>query len=297
MSATTAVFRRELKGYFGTPVAYVFLVVFLYLSAHLAWSSSLYEARDANLRVFFAVLPILFALLAPAIAMRMWAEERRSGTIELLFTLPIKTGQAVLGKFLAGWTFFVIALVLSMGMVVAVAFLGDPDNGPIWTGYLGAALLAGAYLAVGTFFSVLTKNQVIAFVLGAVVCLGLVFAGSPSVLAMVLDMNLWLTLLVAAVVLGIALAVGVGVLDVTRSTAVALGSIAGFLLLGSAAAFVLGSEGNRILADFMTSLSFLSNYDVLQRGLVEFRNVFFMLALTAAFLVASCIMLDERKAG
>lgn len=241
MNPAMAVFRRELKGYFGTPVAYVFLVVFLVLSAHLAWSNQLYEMRDANLRVFFGGLPWLFALMAPAIAMRSWAEERRSGTIELLFTLPITTPQAVLGKFLAGWTFFLIALLLSTSLLLAIAWLGDPDNGPVLTGYLGAALLAGAYLAIGTFFSVLTKNQVIAFVLGAVVCLSFVAAGSPSSLA-------------------------------------AMDSIG------------LGSVGS-----FFGSLSFLTHYDVLQRGLIEFRNLFFMLAMTAAFLIGSCIMLNERK--
>lgn len=243
MNAATAVFRRELKSYFTTPVAYVFLVVFLALSAHLAWANNLFEMRDASLRVFFANLPLMFVILAPAIAMRTWSEERRSGTIELLFTLPITTRQAVLGKFAAGWVFFVIALLLSFGMVLAIASLGDPDNGPIWTGYLGAALMAGAYLAVGTFFSVLSKNQVIAFVLGAAVCALLVWAGSPSFLAALQTAKLgW-------------------------------------------------------LGQLFESLSFLSNYDVLQRGLIEFRNVFFMLALTAAFLIGSCIMLDERKAG
>jgi ABC-2 type transport system permease protein len=243
MSATSAVFRRELKGYFGTPVAYVFLVVFLALSAHLAWSSNLYEARDASLRVFFANLPTLFALMAPAIAMRMWAEERRSGTIELLFTLPITTRQAVLGKFTAGWVFFLIALLLSLPMVFAVSYLGDPDNGPIFSGYLGAALMAGAYLAIGTFFSVLTKNQVIAFVLGAMACFLFVFAGSPSFLT------------------------------------------------------ALDAAGLGWLSQLCQSVSFLTHYDVLQRGLIEFRNIFFMLVLTAAFLIGSCIMLDERKAG
>jgi ABC-2 type transport system permease protein len=291
------VFRRELRGYFGTPVAYVFLVVFLWLSAHLAWANNLYEARDANLRVFFAGMPILFALLAPAIAMRMWAEERRSGTIELLFTLPITTRQAVLGKFAAGWMFFLIALLLSMGIVLAVAFLGDPDNGPIWTGYLGAALMAGAYLAIGTFFSVLTKNQAIAFVLGAITCLGLVFAGSPSILAEVLNLNLWVAFLIAAVIMVIVLLVAATALGATRSTSIMLGSAALILGLCSLGAGIMGTEANRIVSDFMASLSFLSNYDVLQRGLVEFRNIFFMLALTAAFLIGSCIMLDERKAG
>lgn len=243
MTPTTAVFKRELKGYFGTPVAYVFLVVFLFLAAHLAWAGNLYEMRDANLRVFFANLPGLFALLAPAIAMRMWAEERRSGTIELLLTLPITTPQAVVGKFLAGWAFFVIALLCTLPMVLTVAWLGDPDNGPIFTGYVGAALMAGAYLAIGTFFSALTKNQVIAFVLGVVGCMLFVAAGSPTFLAMI--NNTWFS----------------------------------------------------GLSRIFESLSFLTHYDVMQRGLIEFRNLFFMLSITAAFLIGSCVMLDERKAS
>jgi ABC-2 type transport system permease protein len=241
MTAAVAVFKRELRGYFGTPVAYVFLVVFLFLSAFLAFRANLYEARDASLRVFFANLPGLFALLAPAIAMRMWAEERRTGTIELLLTLPITVPQAVVGKFLAGWAFFAIALVLTAPMVVTACYLGDPDNGPIVSGYFGALLMAGAYLSIGCFFSAITKNQVIAFVLGALVCAVFILAGSPSVLSFV-------------------------------------ESVTG----GSA---------------FIESMSFLTHYDTLQRGIVEIRNVFFMIAITVGFLICSVVMLRARKAG
>ena len=175
MSATTAVFKRELKGYFGTPLAYVFLVVFLAAANFLAFRPiftqgvGFFDGREASLRVFFANLPLLFAFFAPAIAMRMWAEERRTGTIELLLTLPVTVKQAVMGKFLAGWAFFGIALVLTMSMVLTVAYLGDPDPGPIAAGYLGAFLMAGAYLSIGAFFSSITKNQVISFVLAAAV--------------------------------------------------------------------------------------------------------------------------------
>ena len=140
MSASTAVFKREFKSYFGTPLAYVFLCVFLSLASFLAFRSNLYEARDANLRVFFEYLPWLFAFLAPAIAMKTWAEERRTGTVELLLTLPVTVKQAVLGKFFAGWAFFGIALVLTLPIVFSIAYLGEPDSGPIFTGYFGAFL-------------------------------------------------------------------------------------------------------------------------------------------------------------
>ena len=181
MSATTAIFKREFRGYFGTPLAYVFLVAFLATAAFMPFSQSFFEIRDASLRLFFANLPSLFAFFAPAVAMRMWAEERRTGTIELLLTLPVTIKQAVLGKFLAGWAFFGIALLLTSSMVFTVSYLGDPDLGPIFTGYVGAFLLAGAYLAIGAFFSALTKNQVIAFVLGAAACALFVWVGSPAV--------------------------------------------------------------------------------------------------------------------
>ncbi|MEO0481199.1 MAG: ABC transporter permease [Planctomycetota bacterium] len=182
MTALLAVFKREFKGYFGTPVAYVFLVAFLFLAALAAFDNGFFDFREASLRTFFLDLPLLFALFAPAIAMRLWSEERRSGTIEFLLTLPITPTQAVLGKFFASWAFFGVALIFTGSMVWTVEYLGDPDYGPILTGYLGAFLMAGAYLAVATFFSAVTKNQVIAFVLGAVTCLALVYAGYPPLL-------------------------------------------------------------------------------------------------------------------
>ena len=239
MNAIIAIMKRELRGYFGTPVAYVFLVVFLSLAAYLTLNQGRFFAtRDANMRVFFAWMPWLFALFAPAIAMRMWAEERRSGTVELLLTLPVTVPQAVLGKFLAGWLFFILAVVLSaVPMIVTVEYLGSPDWGTILTGVLGSALIAGGYLAVGTFFSALTKNQVIAFILGAVGCFALVVVGAPSFKQTFGDL---------------------------------------FGLLGS--------------------LSFLSHFEGMQRGVIDFGSFASLAVITASFLVLSCVWLDDRKA-
>jgi ABC-2 type transport system permease protein len=182
MKGFLSVFKRELRGYFSTPLAYVFLVIFLFFSSFLTFQEGFFEARQASMRIFFSNLPLLFTFLVPAIAMRLWAEERRSNSIELLFTLPITARQAVLGKFFAAWSVIGLALALTAPMVFTVAYLGDPDPGPIATGYLGAVLMAGAYLGIGSFFSCLTRNQVIAFVLAVVVCALFLFAGSPAVL-------------------------------------------------------------------------------------------------------------------
>jgi ABC-2 type transport system permease protein len=177
------IFKRELKSYFESPVAYVFLVVFLLLVMFLTFSvSHFYEYDSADLRSsFFFWHPWIYLLLVPAASMRLWAEERRSGTIELLFTLPITTTQAILGKFLAAWLFLVLALVLTFPVVVTTVWLGDPDSGVIAGGYIGSALLAGAYLSVGMLTSAMTRNQVISFVLSLVFCLFLVLAGWPPV--------------------------------------------------------------------------------------------------------------------
>ena len=177
-----SVFKRELRGYFATPVAYVFLVIFLFASSFVTFQSGFYEMRQATLAAFFKHMPLLFIFLAPAIAMRLWAEERRTNSIELLFTLPITVRQAVLGKFFAAWAVILLALALTFPMVRTVEYLGKPDGGPIVTGYLASALLAGCYLAIGSFFSGLTRNQVIAFILAVVACAVFLFAGSPSVL-------------------------------------------------------------------------------------------------------------------
>jgi len=181
MNGFWAVCKRELKGYFVTPVAYVFLVIFLFFAAYLTFEKGkFYEARQADMRVFFSWLPLLFIFIAPATAMRLWSEDRKTGSIELLFTLPVTTWQAVLGKFVAAWLFLGLALLLTFPMPLTVAYLGDPDGGLILTGYLASFLMAGAYLAVGCFFSALSKNQVISFILAVVACTVLVSAGLPS---------------------------------------------------------------------------------------------------------------------
>jgi len=182
MHSFWAVFKRELKSYFTTPIAYVFLVIFLSFSAYLPFRQGFFEMRQADMRTFFMNLPLLFIILVPATAMRLWAEERRVGSIELLFTLPITVTQAVLGKFLAAWLFLAIALALTFPMPITVCYLGDPDTGLIITGYLGSLLMAGGFLAIGCFFSVVSKNQVISFVLSVVACAVLVFAGMPTTL-------------------------------------------------------------------------------------------------------------------
>ena len=183
MGQILAIFRRELAGYFSTPIAYVFIVIFVFLSGIFTFYLGNFFARgQADLLPFFNFHPWLYLFLIPALAMRLWAEERRSGTVELLLTLPITALQAVLGKFLAAWVFTAIALALTFPMWWSVNFLGDPDNGVIAASYLGSLLMAGAFLAIGSSISALTKNQVIAFVLSAVVCLMFVLSGFPLVL-------------------------------------------------------------------------------------------------------------------
>jgi ABC-2 type transport system permease protein len=179
MSAFLSLFKREVKSYFATPIAYVFLVIFLFFSSFLTFQKGFFESRDASLRLFFSNMPLLFLFLVPAIAMRLWAEERRSNSIEFLFTLPVTTAAAVLGKFLAAWSVVVLALALTFPMILTVAYLGNPDPGPIVTGYLGCVLMAGAYLAIGSFFSAVTRNQVIAFILSVVACGLFLYADSP----------------------------------------------------------------------------------------------------------------------
>ncbi len=182
MNSFWAVFKRELKGYFTTPLAYVFLVIFLFFSGYLTFKQGFFEIEQADMRTFFMNMPLLFVFMVPSTAMRLWAEERKVGSIELLFTLPITISQAVLGKFLAAWLFLAIALALTFPMVITVCYLGNPDIGLIVTGYLGSFLLAGGFLAIGCFFSALSKNQVISFVLSVVACAALVFAGMPTTL-------------------------------------------------------------------------------------------------------------------
>lgn len=188
MNGFLAVFKRELKGYFATPVAYVFLVIFLLAAGYWPFKEGFFELRQADLRLFFDKMPVIFVFMVSAVAMRLWAEERKNGSIELLLTLPITIGQAVAGKFVAAWTFLAIALGLTFPLPVTVAYLGEPDMGQIVVGYLGSFLMAGAFLSIGMFFSALTKNQVISLILSVVACLVLIFAGHPSSLNYVSSM-------------------------------------------------------------------------------------------------------------
>lgn len=178
MSQITPVLKREFLGYFRSPVAYVFLVVFLMASVGLAFFvGQFFRANQASLESYFVFHPWLFLFLIPAVGMRLWSEEKRAGTIELLFTLPLTTLDAVLGKFLAAWAFLAVAILLSFPMAVTVGYLGDPDWGVIASSYLGSILMAGSYLGVCSLTSALTKNQVISFVLSVLACLVLVFLG------------------------------------------------------------------------------------------------------------------------
>ncbi len=177
------IFCRELGSYFATPVAYVFLVIFLGMAGAFAfYLGNFFERGQADLSSFFVFHPWLYLILIPAISMRLWAEERKSGTIELFLTLPISIGQAVLGKFLAAWAFTGIALALTFPIWITVNILGSPDNGVILAGYIGSFLMAGGFLAIGSCVSAATKSQVIAFVVAATLCFLFTVSGSPLVL-------------------------------------------------------------------------------------------------------------------
>src|SRR5436305_4947293 len=174
--------KRELSGYFASPLAVVIIVIFLFLMGFFTFMiGALLERREASLYWFFYWHPWLSLLLAPATGMRLWSEERRLGTMELLLTMPITAWQAIVGKFLASWVFLLLALVLSFPVIFTVNYLGHPDNGIIFCGYVGSFLLAGAYLAISCLTSAMTRNQVISFILSVVICLLFLLAGFPPV--------------------------------------------------------------------------------------------------------------------
>ena len=177
-----AITKRELGGYFTSPVAYVFLVIFLLLTGFFTFTiGNFFERGEASLVSFFTWHPWLYLFLVPAAGMRLWSEERRLGTLELLLTMPITTLQAILGKFLASWLFLILALALTFPVVITVNWLGSPDNGVIIAGYVGSALLSGAYLAISCMTSAMTRNQVISFIVSVMVCLFLILAGFTPV--------------------------------------------------------------------------------------------------------------------
>jgi ABC-2 type transport system permease protein len=235
--------RRELGAYFATPLAYVFLVVFLVLCGFATFElGSFYQRNQADLDVFFAYHPWLYLFLVPAIAMRIWAEERKNGSIELLLTLPITLRVAVVAKFLAAWLFIALALVLTFPLWLTVNYLGNPDNGVILAAYLGSWLMSGAFLAVGCCLSALSKNQVVAFVLTVTVCFIFVLIGMPQVLD---GLN--------------------GVLP-------------------------------QLLVDGIAQLSFVTHFDAISRGVLDVRDLLFYLFFIACWLMATGLVIEQKKA-
>jgi ABC-2 type transport system permease protein len=183
MDAIRIIAGRELRSYFATPLAYVFIVIFLaMMGVFTFYLGGFYERGQADLTPFFGFHPWLYLFLVPAIAMRLWAEERKSGSIELLMTLPVTLWQAVLGKFLAAWLFIGVALALTFPIWITVNYLGDPDNGIIMAAYLGSLLMAGGFLAIGACISAANRNQVVAFIITVVICFLFMLAGFPLVL-------------------------------------------------------------------------------------------------------------------
>ncbi len=236
--------KRELAAYFGTQLAYVFAVIFVALTGAFAFFvGNFFERGQADLVSFFQYHPWLYLLLVPAVAMRLWAEERKSGTIELLMTLPVSTSEAIIGKFLAAWLFVGFALVLTFPMWITVNYLGAPDNGVIATSYVGSFLMAGAFLAIGSCISALTKNQVIAFIVSATLCFLLVMSGTELVL------------------------------NFFRGWA------------------------PQVLIDAISSMSFLTHFDQILRGVLPMATLFFYLSLIAFFLFANAIVIEQRKAA
>lgn len=183
MNMTGTVLRRELTSYFATPVAWVFMVIFLVMAgAFTFYLGGFYQREIADLEPFFRFHPWLYLFLVPAVGMRLWAEERKSGTVELLLTLPISATEAVIGKFLAAWLFIGLSLILTFPIWITVNVLGNPDNGVILAAYLGSWLMAGGFLAISACLSAVTRNQVVAFILSVVACFGFLLSGLPMVL-------------------------------------------------------------------------------------------------------------------
>jgi ABC-2 type transport system permease protein len=198
----TTIAKRELSGYFASPVAYVFIVIFLMVTAFFTFMlGGFFERGEASLISFFLWHPWLYLFLVPAIGMRLWAEERRQGTLEFLLTMPITTWQAIVGKFIASWLFLALALFLTFPVVMTVRHLGSPDMGVIFCGYVGSLMLAGGYLAITCVTSALTRNQVISFIISVVICLLLILAGWPPVTNMVTKLfpdSVWIVNTVSA---------------------------------------------------------------------------------------------------
>ncbi len=186
MNGLISIYKRELTSYFVTPVAYVFIVIFLFMTGVFTfYLGAFYESNQADLEPFFRFHPWLYLFLIPAISMRLWSDERKSGSIELLMTLPVSITDAVVAKYLAAWTFTAIALILTFPMWITVNYLGEPDNAVILASYIGSLIMAGGFLAIGSCISALTKSQVISFVISVVICFMFILSGFPMVLDLV----------------------------------------------------------------------------------------------------------------
>jgi ABC-2 type transport system permease protein len=243
MGNVRIIFKRELASYFATPLAFVFIVIFLILAGAFAFFlGGFFERSQADLEPFFTYHPWLYLFLIPAISMRLWAEERKSGSIELLMTLPVTLWQAVIGKYLAAWAFAGIALALTFPIWITVNYLGDPDNGAILAAYIGSLLMAGGFLAIGSCLSAATRNQVIAFIFTVVVCFGFLLSGFPLVLGV---FQSWLP---------------------------------------------------QTLLDAIASLSFLTHFQSISKGVIDLRDLIYFGALIAVWLLATAIVLDMKKA-
>lgn len=244
MSQFRVVLSRELSSYFATPLAYVFIVIFLMLSgAFTFFLGGFFERGQADLWPFFNFHPWLYLFLVPAISMRLWAEERKSGTIELLMTLPLSLRSVVFGKFFAAWLFTGVALALTFPVWITVNYLGNPDNGAILAGYLGSWMMAGGFLAIGSCISAATKNQVIAFIITVVICFLFVVSGFNIVLD-------WFT-----------------------------------------------SWAPDMLVDSVAALSFLTHFNAIAKGVLDFRDLAYFLIVIAGWLLATAIVIDLKKAS
>ena len=243
MSTIATIFRREFASYFATPLAAVFIVIFLLLAgAFTFFLGDFFEIGQADLQVFFRFHPWLYLLLVPAVAMALWAEERKTGTLELLLTQPVTLWQAVLGKYFAAWAFVGLALLLTFPIWLTVNWLGDPDNGVILASYLGSWLMAGAFLAVGSCLSASTRSQVVAFILTILACLLFLLAGFPLAL------------------------------DPLRSVA------------------------PQSVVDAVSGLSFLTHFQAITRGVLDLRDVLYFLFAIAAWLFATVLVIEIKKA-
>jgi ABC-2 type transport system permease protein len=243
MNTIKIIAARELRGYFATPLAYVFIVIFpALMGVFTFYLGGFYERGQADLAPFFGFHPWLYLILVPAISMRLWAEERKSGSIELLMTLPVTMTEAVLGKFFAAWAFTGVALALTFPIWVTVNYLGEPDNGVIFTAYVGSLLMAGAFLAIGACISAANRNQVVAFIITIVICFIFLLSGFPLVLDF---FSGWVP-----------------------QTAV----------------------------DAIASLSFLTHFNSLSKGVLDLRDIVYFLLVIGAWLYANTIVLDMKKA-